>query len=259
MIKTNFHTHTKRCQHAGGEDIEYIQEAINAGFITLGFSDHAPYPDDRFGLRMKYSELDEYIETMKKLKEQFKNQIQLRIGLEIEYDSRKSAYYEQLINEKGIDYLVLGQHIYVSDQKKYINTYFLENTIQYIEYAKSIEQALATGYFAFVAHPDLMFLNNMEWDDNCEQASNIIIEAANRYQTPLEFNANGLRRGIQEYSDGKRYPYPHMKFWKLVADKQIPVLINSDAHHPSNINDEYVSNASQMAINLNLNIISDYQ
>ncbi len=22
MIKTNFHTHTKRCQHAGGEDIE---------------------------------------------------------------------------------------------------------------------------------------------------------------------------------------------------------------------------------------------
>ena len=231
MIKTNFHTHTKRCQHAGGEDIEYIQEAINAGFTTLGFSDHAPYPDDRFGLRMKYSELDEYIETMKKLKEQFKNQIQLRIGLEIEYDSRKSAYYEQLINEKGIDYLVLGQHIYVSDQKKYINTYFLENTIQYIEYAKSIEQALATGYFAFVAHPDLMFLNNMEWDDNCEQ----------------------------EYIDGMRYPYPHFKFWKLVADKQIPVLINSDAHHPSNINDEYVSNASQMAINLNLNIISDYQ
>ena len=35
---------------------------------------------------------------------QFKNQIQLRIGLEIEYDSRKSAYYEQLINEKGIDF-----------------------------------------------------------------------------------------------------------------------------------------------------------
>ena len=29
-----------------------------------------------------------------------------------------------------------------------------------------------------------MFLNNMEWDNNCEQASNIIIEAANRYQTP---------------------------------------------------------------------------
>ena len=54
---------------------------------------------------MKYSELDEYIETMKKLKEQFKNQIQLRIGLEIEYDSRKSAYYEQLINERELTIL----------------------------------------------------------------------------------------------------------------------------------------------------------
>ena len=50
---------------------------------------------------------------MKKLKEQFKNQIQLRIGLEIEYDSRKSAYYEQLINKKGIDYLVLKIFMFI--------------------------------------------------------------------------------------------------------------------------------------------------
>lgn len=259
MVKTNFHTHTKRCQHAEGEDIEYIQEAINAGFTILGFSDHAPHPDNRFGLRMKYSELDEYIKSMKKLKKQFQNQIQLRIGLEIEYDPQKLAYYEQLINEKGIDYLALGQHIYVSDQGEYINTYFLKDTNQYIGYAKSIEQALATGCFAFVAHPDLMFLNNLEWDDNCEQASRIIIEAAKRHKIPLEFNANGLRRGIQEYRDGARYPYPHFKFWKMVAKNQIPVLINSDAHHPSNINDEYVFNANKIALELNLNVINDYK
>lgn len=259
MVKTNFHTHTKRCQHAGGEDIEYIQEAINAGFTILGFSDHAPYPDNRFGLRMNYSELDEYIQSMKKLRKQFQNQIQLRIGLEIEYDPQKLAYYEQLINEKGIDYLALGQHIYISDEGEYINTYFLKNTNQYIEYAKSIEQALATGYFAFVAHPDLMFLNNLEWDDNCEQASRIIIQAAKRYKIPLEFNANGLRRGIQEYMDGARYPYPHFKFWKIAAKNKISVLINSDAHQPSNINDEYVSNAHKLALELNLNVIDDYK
>ena len=92
MIKTNFHTHTKRCQHAGGEDIEYIQEAINAGFSTLGFSDHAPYPDNRFGLRMKYSELDEYIETMKKLKEQFSS---INTGL-IDWDNEEES---ALLNE----------------------------------------------------------------------------------------------------------------------------------------------------------------
>ena len=28
MIKTNFHTHTKHCQHAGGEDIEYIKKLL---------------------------------------------------------------------------------------------------------------------------------------------------------------------------------------------------------------------------------------
>ena len=27
----NYHTHTKRCQHAGGEDREYVEAAIQAG------------------------------------------------------------------------------------------------------------------------------------------------------------------------------------------------------------------------------------
>ena len=39
----NYHTHTPRCHHAEGSEREYVAAAIEAGFTTLGFSDHAPY------------------------------------------------------------------------------------------------------------------------------------------------------------------------------------------------------------------------
>ncbi len=44
----NYHTHTFRCHHAGGEEIEYIKNAIKAGIKDFGFADHAPFlfPDD---------------------------------------------------------------------------------------------------------------------------------------------------------------------------------------------------------------------
>ena len=42
-MKANYHTHTTRCQHAFGEDREYVEEAIRAGLRILGFSDHCPW------------------------------------------------------------------------------------------------------------------------------------------------------------------------------------------------------------------------
>ena len=38
----NYHTHTKWCSHAVGEDEEYILNAIINGIKKLGFSEHIP-------------------------------------------------------------------------------------------------------------------------------------------------------------------------------------------------------------------------
>ena len=93
LKKINFHTHTKRCKHAMGEDKDYINSAIKNNLDILGFSDHGPYPDNRFGLRMNFNELEEYKSTLEKLKIKFKNFIQIKIGLEIEYLPSDDFYY----------------------------------------------------------------------------------------------------------------------------------------------------------------------
>ena len=53
-MKSNFHTHTKRCCHAFGVEADYAKEAYDKGLSVLGFSDHAPFKDIDYGYRMQF-------------------------------------------------------------------------------------------------------------------------------------------------------------------------------------------------------------
>ena len=109
-----FHVHTFRCGHAEMvSDEEYIKKAIGLRATDICFTDHAPFPGNPFGGRMKYEELPEYISTLKNLKEQYQRKIKIHIGLEIEYFSRydQSGYYQELSNNPDLEILLLGQHM----------------------------------------------------------------------------------------------------------------------------------------------------
>ena len=65
MLQRNYHTHTYRCQHATGDVIDYAKAAIDGGLTTLGMSDHAALPDNRWNnVRMSMPELDDYEEAI---------------------------------------------------------------------------------------------------------------------------------------------------------------------------------------------------
>lgn len=259
MKKVNYHTHTELCRHAAGMEADYVQKALEKKMDVLGFSDHAPYPDNRYGLRMEYHELTPHIERLKKLQQEYRGRLDIRIGLEIEYAEADRDYYEMLLNEAGVEYLLLGQHIFRTSAGEEVNTYFIEQTKDtgyYLEYARSIEAGMRAGYFKAVAHPDLFFINELPLDENCGKACDIIINAAAETNTILEFNANGLRRGKKQYPDGLRYPYPHYFFWEKVSRMGIPVLINSDCHNPDNLWDEVMEDAYRLAEKWGLNVIN---
>jgi len=100
-------------------------------------------------------------------------------GLEIEYDPEMMDYYRWLLAPGRMDYLLLGQHFYFSDKKDLVNIYFIDkggSTSCYIEYANSLQQAMETGFFKVVAHPDVIFINDLPWDDNCEKACEIFMQ-----------------------------------------------------------------------------------
>ena len=99
----NYHSHTTRCRHAEGTEREYIERALQGGLKILGFSDHTPYlfPGDYYSnFRMFPDQLPDYVETLEKLRREYKDRIELHIGLEVEF-------YPHLFG-KLMDYLKLG-------------------------------------------------------------------------------------------------------------------------------------------------------
>ncbi len=38
-----------------------------------------------------------------------------------------------------------------------------------------------------------------------------------------------------DFSDGRRFTYPHPRFWEIASDYNIKVLCNSDAHRPEDV------------------------
>ena len=107
----NFHTHTKRCNHAAGEDREYVIAAIKAGLTALGFSDHSPQCFDGgfySNFRMKPEEQRDYIESISALREEFRDYIHLYIGYETEYYPDIFGKTYDMLSSMPYDYMILG-------------------------------------------------------------------------------------------------------------------------------------------------------
>ena len=257
ILKSNFHTHTKRCCHAFGVEVDYAKEAYDKGLSVLGFSDHAPFKDVDYGYRMQFSELPKYISAVQTERERYAGKMRILTGLEIEYLPKYCEYYEWLLNDMKLDYLALGEHFF-NTNGRFCSIFGSESTNEYIPYAKAISEALKTGYFSVLVHPDIMFMNCFAWDKNCDKACEIIVDAAMLTNTPVEYNANGIRRGQQDYPDGRRDPYPHPKFWAMAKDAGLETLIGSDAHSPEQVYDESMELAVKRAKDFGLDIISEF-
>lgn len=104
-----FHVHTYRCKHAGNtQDQEYVQKAIELGASRIVFTDHAPFPGNPFRNRMDMEELPEYLSSIHKLKQMYKDKIQVLCGLETEYLPSFDLWYKSLKKMNELDLLILS-------------------------------------------------------------------------------------------------------------------------------------------------------
>lgn len=256
MQNFNYHTHTYRCEHAYGEDREYVLEAIKAGYKIIGFSDHAPYTNGYArGERMHREELENYYQDILKLKHEFKDQIEIYIGLEYEY--YKTHLDDLDYYRSHFDYLINGQH----DAALYTRDFYNNHTDQYIlEYANLIKEAADAGYSDIIAHPDLFMYGKESWTDACTKATKIICEAAIRNDVILELNLNGIRYGKAQHGEEYRYPYPYRKFWEIAANYPIKCIYGLDAHLPNKFADlECYEIINEIIKGLDLNILKEYR
>lgn len=224
----NYHTHTKRCNHAEGEDREYVENAIKGGLKTLGFADHAPYlfPNGfQSHFRMKTDELHEYAESVRALQKEYANDIRILCGFELEYYPDFHKEEMEFLSAVKPDYLILGQHFIGDEYSSKLLANRQKEDAGLVAFVTQVLSAIATGDFLYVAHPDMAGFQYSS--EVCDREYRRLCEGAKRMNIPLEFNLLGLAQNRH---------YPTERFFKIAAEVGNDVVLGCDAHEPNALN-----------------------
>ena len=220
----NYHTHTKRCHHASGEDRDYIEAAIAQGLDTLGFSDHVPMPfadGHQSGYRIRIEELEDYVRSLEALREEYKDRIRILIGFEAEYYPEVFEDMMALIDRYDYDYLIMGQHFLGNEVGEDSCGRGTSDEAELARYVDQVIEGLETGAYTYLAHPDI---RAFEGDEAAyDRQMRRLCERCLALNIPLEINLLGLRTARH---------YPSDRFFRIAAEVGNPVVLGCDAHRP---------------------------
>lgn len=220
----NLHTHTYLCRHASKSPEDYVIAAIGRGLKQLGFSDHIAYDFGKENFissyRMKLEETEIYVDEINRLKEKYKDRIEIFLGYEAEYYPKHFEKTIDNIEKFGYDYLILGQHFTENEYDGDYSGILTDDPDVLKQYVIQVNEAVKTGKFTYIAHPDLINFSDKKSKIYRSEMEKIC-KTASDYNIPLEFNLRGFDFGS---------PYPCEEFFKIASEIGNDIVLGIDAH-----------------------------
>lgn len=244
----NYHTHTARCQHAWGEDKEYVEAAIEAGMQVLGFSDHCPWIFSNGYVsrtRMRPEELEDYFHSMDKLKREYAHDITIYAGFEAEYIPEQMEEQEKLLADYPVDYMILGEHFTADESHAPYTGFPTIDEAKLKNYIDTVIAGMETGKYLYVAHPDLMQFTGS--DEIYEAHFSRLCRYLKSQDIPVEINLLGV---------AEHRHYTSERFLQIAQKAKNSVIIGCDAHTPDRLtNQAYMDTCRSMAEKFGLPIV----
>jgi histidinol-phosphatase (PHP family) len=233
VLPADYHMHTPLCRHARGEPEEYALHALKLGLSEIGFSDHAPMPQDDFDTwRMNADKLDEYVGKVRRVQRDFP-QLAVRLALEVDYLPGYEDWICDLAARHLWDYFIGSVH-YVSDSwaiddPQKLSEWKLRDVGEvWSVYFERLTKAAETGLFEILGHVDLP--KKFGHGPSCDLAPlyRKFLGAANSHNCAVELNTAGLRKDCREI-------YPSREILQLAFQSGVPITFGSDAHAPGEV------------------------
>ncbi|MFZ4456056.1 MAG: histidinol-phosphatase [Bacteroidales bacterium] len=246
MYLSNYHSHSIFCDGRSHPEV-FVQYAISKGLKAYGFSSHAPLPF-LTNWTMKKDDVEEYFQEINRLKEKYKDQIEVYAGLETDYLSpefnAKSDYFQAL----PADYLISSIH-YISHPisnkllaidgsfKEFtqgVKTHFGGDIKGVIErFFELSTQMIELGGFHIIGHVDKIYLNASRFagfESNQKLVDNLMDDLL------ITIAKSGLILEINTKSvESKGITYPMQHYFERIYELSIPITINCDTHNPDNV------------------------
>lgn len=226
-MKANYHTHAPGCLTAD-KMRPYAEAAIECGLKILGFSEHSPqlFPNGHDSLfRLYPNQMDSYVTAVLDLRREYENDIDIRLGLEVEYYPEIFGALDEFLAQYPIEYYILGQHYLDNEYDTGISSgWHAHSDEMLVQYTSQVLEALGTGKFTYLAHPDLFTYSG----DEALYESEVVrlCDGARALGVPLEINLLGLNEDRH---------YPSDRFFGIAAGTGCKFVLGCDAHAPESI------------------------
>lgn len=243
---TNYHSHCLYCDGRANMD-DFIRFAISEGFSSYGISSHAPLPFPT-AWTMEWDCMEEYLNEFSRLKEKYSHQIELAIGLEIDYLNEESHPASACFQELPLDYRIGSVHMLYDSRgevididtpadhfRELVNKHFNGDLDRVVHlYYEKLLRMVELGGFDIIGHADKMHFNASAYRPGLLDES--------WYDNLLhDYFSEIARRGYIVEINTKAFHdlgtfYPNERYFSLLKELHIPVQVNSDAHYPERIN-----------------------
>jgi len=242
IMKFDLHTHHTRCGHAEGEISDYIQSAIEAGLHAIGISDHSPYfgsPEEQAqpGIAMAKREFPNYVAEVLQLKEQYKSQIEVLLGVESDFFPEIAHHYAAEYSKYPFDYIIGSVHavngISIFNKNRWNNLSAAQKILEKEAYYDLIRQSAQSGMFQILGHIDAMKGYYPSFSDipapaAIDEALRVIGECG----LAIEINTSGKTKDCGGW-------YPADEILERALFHSVEVTFGSDAHKPGRIGEDW--------------------
>ncbi len=235
-MRTDYHLHTPLCGHAVGAPREYVLAAQRAGLAEIGFSDHNPMPTQFDDWRMAPGQLPEYFALIAEARREFPD-YPIRLGLECDFIPGQENHIRELAARAEWDYLIGSVH-YITpdwdvDNPKHLKRWNEQPVEQVWQlYFEAYTKMAQSCLFDFLAHPDLVKKFGHRPGGDLPRFYLPTLDAMAEAGSVMEVSTAGLRKEVGEI-------YPSRDFLVAARQRNIPIVINSDAHAPEEVAYEF--------------------
>ena len=239
-ITADGHIHTRLCNHARGDLEDYVVSARNLGLRQITFLEHLEvdiHSDHRTWLRDE--DFVEYFRVGKQLKEKYRDQITIKLGVEVGLNLSGISELKQQLARYPWDSIGLSFHFYSHNGRHYnMVSRRQENLLALAEvgidlviddYLKGLIHGVQHLPCTKVCHLDAVLRHypHLRFNTNHQQLIDELLLLMQNKGTALEVNTSGFSI--------RNEPYPCKRIVCRAIELGIPLVAGSDAHRPEQV------------------------
>lgn len=249
------HIHTPFCPHGSPDPLEqYVERAIVLGYTDISFTEHAPLPErfvdptpDRDSA-MERRQLERYLAAVADVKARYRNDITIRVGLEVDFIPGWEEETVRLLDEVGplLDDSILSVH-FLAHKGQYVCIDYsadmfadivrLFGSVEHVHrtYYETVRQSIRTDMGRYkpkrIGHLTLVrkFWRRFPCPDPMTDLVLAILDDIEQFGYEIDYNGAGAAKPLC------LEPYPPNHLITEARRRGIPIVYGSDAHRAADL------------------------